>query len=85
VTRGLALNASCLAPRQPESADRRHRDGSYPLTGGEGTVGEWTSLLTDAAVAALDSGEEAIDQRTLMLASYAGSTQRRRLIERELA
>jgi hypothetical protein len=42
-------------------------------------------LLTDAAVAAIESGEEAINQRTLLLAPYAGPSERRRLFERELA
>ncbi len=56
----------------------------YLLTRSEGTIGELTRLLTDAAVAAIDSGEEAINQRTLLLASYLGPTQRRRMFEREL-
>ena len=57
----------------------------YLLTRSEGTIGELTSLLTVAAVAAIDSGEEAINQRTLLLAAYTGPTERRRLFERELA
>jgi hypothetical protein len=40
-------------------------------------------LLTEAAVAAIKSGEESINQRTLQLASYARPTERRRLFERE--
>jgi hypothetical protein len=39
----------------------------------------------DAAVAAIESGEEAINQATLLMAGYAGPTERRRLFERELA
>lgn len=58
---------------------------SYLLTRSEGTIGELAHLLTDAAVAAIESGEEAINQRTLLLAPYAGPTERRRLFERELA
>lgn len=57
----------------------------YLLTRSEGTIGELAGLLTDAAVAAIDSGEEAINQRTLLLADYTGPTERRRLFERELA
>lgn len=57
---------------------------SYLLTRSEGTIGELAHLLTDAAVAAIESGEEAINQRTLLLAPYAGPTERRRLFEREL-
>ena len=32
----------------------------------------------------IDSGEEAINQRTLLMAAYRGPTERRRLFEREL-
>lgn len=56
----------------------------YLLTRREGTIGELRHLLTDAAVAAIESGEEAINQRTLLLAPYAGPAQRRRCLEREL-
>jgi hypothetical protein len=58
---------------------------TYLLTRSEGTIGELARLLTDAAVAAIESGEEAINQRTLLLAPYAGPSERRRLFERELA
>jgi type II secretory pathway predicted ATPase ExeA len=57
----------------------------YLLTRSEGTIGELASLLADAAVAAIESGEEAINRRTLLLAPYTGPTERRRLFERELA
>lgn len=57
----------------------------YLLTRSEATIGEITHLLTDAAVAAIESGEEAINQATLRMAAYAGPTERRRLFERELA
>lgn len=50
----------------------------YLLTRSEGTIGELAHLLTAAAVAAVDSGEEAINQRTLTLADYAGPSERRR-------
>jgi hypothetical protein len=57
---------------------------AYVLTRSEGTIGELATLLTDAAVAAIETGEESINQRTLALAAYAGPTERRRLFEREL-
>ncbi|MFI6497885.1 TniB family NTP-binding protein [Nonomuraea typhae] len=56
----------------------------YLLTRSEGTIGELAALLTEAAVAAIESGEEAINQRTLLMATYEGPTERRRLFEREL-
>jgi hypothetical protein len=58
---------------------------AYLLTRSEGTIGELAALLTGAAVAAIESGEEAISQRTLLMADYAGPTERRRMFERELA
>jgi hypothetical protein len=57
----------------------------YVFTRAEGTIGEVTALLTDAAVAAIETGEEAINQRTLLMAPYLGPTERRRTFERELA
>ena len=58
---------------------------AYLLTRSEGTIGELAALLTEAAVAAIESGEEAISQRALLMAGYAGPTERRRMFERELA
>lgn len=57
----------------------------YLLTRSEATIGELAALLTEAAVTAIESGEEAINQRTLLMADYAGPTERRRQFERELA
>lgn len=57
----------------------------YLLTRSEGTIGELAHLLTDAAVVAITTGEEAINERTLTLAEYAGPSERRRRFERELA
>lgn len=56
----------------------------YLLTRSEGTIGELAHLLTAAAAAAVDSGEEAINHRTLNVADYAGPSERRRQFEREL-
>lgn len=57
---------------------------TYLLTRSEGTIGELAHLLTDAAVEAIESSEEAITQRVLLMAPYAGPAERRRLFEREL-
>lgn len=56
----------------------------YLLARCEGTIGELALLLTKAAIAGIDTGEEAINQRTLALADYAGPSERRRKFEREL-
>lgn len=57
---------------------------AYLLARSEGTIGELAALLTSAAVAAVDSGQEAINARTLSMTEYQGPTERRRTFEREL-
>ncbi|EBH2659012.1 transposase [Salmonella enterica subsp. enterica serovar Bredeney] len=56
----------------------------YLLARSEGTIGELAHLLMAAAVVAVESGEEAINQRTLSMADYTGPGERRRQFEREL-
>jgi len=56
----------------------------YLLARSEGTIGELAHLLMAAAVAAVESGEEAINHRTLTMAEYTGPSERRRQFEREL-
>ena len=80
----LASFATSFPLRQPSHIATIEM-ASYLLTRSEGTIGELASLLTEAAVAAIESGEEAISQRTLLLACYTGPGERRRLFERELA
>ncbi|MGY0063750.1 TniB family NTP-binding protein [Streptomyces sp. LZ34] len=79
----LASFAAAFPLRRPSPIATTEMAG-YLLTRSEGTIGELAHLLTDAAVAAIESGEEAINQRTLLLAPYAGPSERRRLFEREL-
>jgi len=47
-----------------------------------GTIGEIVKLLTAAAIQAVDTGEECINQRTLKLANYESPSERRRAFER---
>ena len=56
----------------------------YLLTRSEGTIGELAHLLMAAAIVAVESGEEAINHRTLSMAVYTGPSERRRQFEREL-
>lgn len=79
----LASFAASFPLRRPSHLADAQMAG-YLLTRAEGTIGELAALLTDAAVVAIESGEEAINQRTLLLAAYTGPTERRRLFEREL-
>jgi hypothetical protein len=80
----LASFAASLPLRRPSHIATSEM-AAYLLTRSEGTIGELAALLTSAAAAAIESGEEAINQRTLLLAPYAGPTERRRTFERELA
>jgi hypothetical protein len=80
----LASFAAAFPLKRPSPIATPEMAG-YLLTRSEGTIGELATLLTDAAVMAIETGEESINQRTLTLATYAGPTERRRLFERELA
>jgi hypothetical protein len=57
----------------------------YLLARSEGTIGELAQLLRAAAIAAIESGAEAITAQTLTLAHYDSPSQRRQAFERELA
>lgn len=81
----LLASYAALFPLRRPSPIATPEMASYLLTRCEGTIGELARLLTDAAIAAIDSGEEAINQQTLLLAAYAGPTGRRRMFERQLA
>jgi hypothetical protein len=50
----------------------------------EGTIGELALLLTKAAIVAIETGDESINQKTLGLADYDGLSERHRKFEREL-
>ena len=82
----LSLLASFAAalPLQRPSDIATADMAQYLLARSEGTIGELARLLTTAAIAAVESGEERINRRTLVMANYAGPTERRRLFEREL-
>ncbi len=79
----LASFAASFPLRRP-STIATHDMSQYLLTRTEGTIGELAHLLTAAAVAAVESGEEAINHRTLLMANYDGPSDRRRKFEREL-
>lgn len=79
----LASFAAAFALRRPSHIATPDM-ARYLLTRSEGTIGELAQLLAAAAVAAIETGEEAIDRRTLALAEYAGPSERRRVFEAEL-
>jgi hypothetical protein len=57
----------------------------YLLARCEGTIGEIAKLLSAAAIAAIETGAEAITAQTLTLAHYESPSERRATFERELA
>jgi hypothetical protein len=57
----------------------------YILTRTGGTIGEISALLTAAAFSAVESGEEALNRRTLLATAYSGPLERRHAFERALA
>ena len=80
----LLASFTAAFPLRRPSAIATEETARYLLTRCEGTIGELAQLLCQAATAAIASGEEAINQRTLQMADYLGPTQRRRAFEREL-
>ncbi len=82
----MALLASYAAsfPLRRRSTLDQPALAAYILARTEGTIGEITMFLTRAAIAAIDSGEEALTRKTLMLAEYASPTERRSTFEREI-
>lgn len=79
----LASYAASLPLRRRSTLDQPAL-AAYILARTEGTIGEITRLLTRAAVAAIESGEEALNRQTLLLADYASPSERRRTFEREI-
>lgn len=84
-TRSLLASFAASFPLRRPSHLAGEDMAHYLLARSEGTIGELALLLTEAAVAAVESGEEAINRRTLTMAGYAGPTERRRQFEREIA
>lgn len=56
----------------------------FILDKSEGTIGEIITLITKAAVLAIQTGEEYINRKVLTSVDYLSPTERRRVFEREL-
>lgn len=83
-TRSLLASFAASFPLHHPSVIDTEDMMTYLLARSEGTIGELAHLLTTAAVVAVDSGIESINQKSLAMADYVGPTERRRLFEREL-
>jgi hypothetical protein len=77
----LASFAGALPLKRP-SAITAPDTSKYILEKTGGTIGEMTKLLTAAAIEAINTGEECINQKTLKLATYQSPGERRRAFER---
>lgn len=77
----LASFAAVLPLRQ--TSELHNQDmARYILERTEGTIGEISMLLVRAAIAAIETGIESINSKTLTLADYDSPTQRRQKFER---
>lgn len=83
-TVSLLASFAAALPLQHPSSIATDDMAQYLLARCEGTIGELAHLLTAAAIAAVESGEESINQRTLVMADYLGPAERKRVFEREL-
>ncbi len=79
----LASFAASFPLRYPSSVHQSEL-ARYVLSRTEGTIGEISALMVRAAIAAIESGEEALNARTLALADYESPTERRKAFERQL-
>lgn len=80
----LLASFSAVLPLKRVSDIANEATARYILSRTEGTIGEMAQLLTAAAIVAIRSGEESINQRTLGQASYQSPTERRQTFERAL-
>lgn len=77
----IASFAGALPLKQPSKIATAGMS-KYILAKTGGTIGEIARLLTAAAVEAVNSGEECINEKTLKLADYQSPPERRRAFER---
>jgi hypothetical protein len=83
--RSLLASFAASFPLRRRSALGSEEITRYVLDRSEGTIGEIAQLLSAAAIAAIQSGEEAITSKTLQMADYCSPNERRRTFEREVA
>jgi hypothetical protein len=81
----LLASFSAALPLKRASVIATEETAKYILSRTEGTIGEIAKLLTAAALVAIDTGEEVVNQKTLVLADYQSPSERRRTFERVLS
>ena len=80
----LLASFSAVLPLKRVSDIANEATARYILARTEGTIGEIAKLLTAAAIVAIETGEESVNQRTLGQAAYLSPTERRQTFERAL-
>ena len=83
--RSLLSSFAASYPLRRRSVLGTEEVARYVVGRSEGTIGEIAKLLSASAIAAIETGAEAITARTLTLATYDSPTERRQAFERELA
>jgi hypothetical protein len=81
----LLASLSSTIPLQKPSSLLNGDVRTYILRRTEGTIGEISTLICRAAVAAIETGNESIDLSILEATDYDSPTDRRRQFERQLA
>jgi hypothetical protein len=80
----LLSSFSASMPLRRSSQIATIETSRYILSRTGGTIGEMARLLVSAAIAAIETGEECINQQTLGAAEYESPAERRRSFERML-
>jgi TniB protein len=81
-TASLLASFEAVLPLRKPSQLAAPRLAATILARTEGTIGEMSTLLTRAAVVAIETGRECIDQTVLEAVDYHSPTERRRRFER---
>ena len=79
----LASFAAAFPLRRPSEISTNEM-AKYILARTEGTIGEIAQFLTSVAIAAIESGEECINSKSIALSTYQSPSERRRSFERTL-
>ena len=79
------LSSFCsMMPLKCRSSIATDEMSKYILSRTDRTIGEIAKLLTAATLVAIETGEEAINQKTLAQADYRSPNERRQMFERVL-
>lgn len=79
------LSSFCaMMPLKRQSSVATEEMSRYILSRTDRTIGEIAKLLTAATLVAIETGEEAINQKTLAQADYKSPNERRQMFERIL-